>query len=89
MQNINFLNAMLRIRMTEEKIAEKYHEGKMRCPTHLSIGQEAISVGVCSNFSNNDLDLMIANLFGDSVKGNKYLNYSINLTYIYLISSIV
>ena len=27
-------------------------------------------------FSNDDLDLMIANLFGDSVKGNKYLNYS-------------
>jgi len=27
-------------------------------------------------FSNDDLDLMIANLFGDCVKGNKYLNYS-------------
>lgn len=27
-------------------------------------------------FSNNDYDLMIANLFGDSVKGKKYLNYS-------------
>ena len=27
-------------------------------------------------FSNDVLDLMIANLFGDSVKGNKYLNYS-------------
>ena len=27
-------------------------------------------------FSDNDLDLMIANLFGDSVKGNKYLNFS-------------
>jgi TPP-dependent pyruvate/acetoin dehydrogenase alpha subunit len=45
---------MLRIRMTEEKIAEKYDEGKMRCPTHLSIGQEAIAVGVCTNLSSND-----------------------------------
>jgi TPP-dependent pyruvate/acetoin dehydrogenase alpha subunit len=54
MKKINLLNAMLRIRMTEEKIAEKYHEGKMRCPTHLSIGQEAIAVGVCSNLSSND-----------------------------------
>ena len=27
-------------------------------------------------FSDNDLDLMIANLFGDSVKGNKYLSFS-------------
>jgi len=28
------------IRKTEEKIAEKYHEGQMRCPVHLSTGQE-------------------------------------------------
>jgi TPP-dependent pyruvate/acetoin dehydrogenase alpha subunit len=48
---------MLRIRMIEESIAEKYSEQKMRCPTHLSIGQEAISVGVCSNLSNKDLVL--------------------------------
>ena len=31
------------IRSVEKKIEEKYHEGKMRCPTHLSIGQEGIS----------------------------------------------
>jgi len=31
---------MKRIRFVEEKIALKYPEGKMRCPTHLSIGQE-------------------------------------------------
>lgn len=30
-------------------------------------------------FSNNDFDLMIANLFGDSVKGKKYLNYSLEI----------
>ncbi len=46
--------SMLRIRMVEESIAEKYSEGKMRCPTHLSIGQEAISVGVCANLSKQD-----------------------------------
>ena len=33
---------MKRIRLVEERIAEKYSEGKMRCPTHLSIGQEAL-----------------------------------------------
>lgn len=33
---------MKRIRMVEEQIAKKYAEGKMRCPTHLSIGQEAV-----------------------------------------------
>jgi len=48
---------MYRIRLTEETIAKRYHEGKMRCPTHLSIGQEAISVGVCGNLSNQDMVL--------------------------------
>jgi len=45
---------MLRIREIEEKIAELYPEQEMRCPTHLHIGQEAISAGVCANLSNND-----------------------------------
>ncbi len=31
------------IRCVEETIAERYNEGKMRCPTHLSTGQEAVS----------------------------------------------
>ena len=40
---------MLLIRRVEETIAEKYHEGKMRCPTHLSIGQECVSacISIC------------------------------------------
>ena len=36
---------MKRIRSVEEEIAKRYSEGKMRCPVHLSIGQEAISAG--------------------------------------------
>jgi len=43
------------IRLTEETIAERYKEQKMRCPTHLSTGQEAIAVGVCENLGPNDL----------------------------------
>ena len=38
----------LRIRLIEEKIADLYSDQEMRCPVHLSIGQEAIAVGVCS-----------------------------------------
>lgn len=34
-----FYNA-LRIRLVEERIAARYSDQKMRCPTHLSIGQE-------------------------------------------------
>lgn len=45
---------MLRIRMIEEKIAELYPEQQMRCPIHLSIGQEAVAVGVCANLSHED-----------------------------------
>lgn len=44
----------LRIRLTEEKIADLYSEQEMRCPVHLSIGQEAIAVGVCSTLSVQD-----------------------------------
>ncbi|HVA28797.1 MAG TPA: thiamine pyrophosphate-dependent dehydrogenase E1 component subunit alpha [Candidatus Baltobacteraceae bacterium] len=43
-----YYRAMLRIRMVEEAIADRYSEQKMRCPTHLSIGQEAVAVGVCA-----------------------------------------
>ena len=45
---------MLRIRMVEEAIADRYSEQKMRCPTHLSIGQEAAAVGVCSALTSHD-----------------------------------
>lgn len=45
---------MLRIRMVEEEIARRYPEGKMRCPVHLSIGQEAAAVGICANLGPED-----------------------------------
>ena len=32
---------MLRIRRVEERIGVRYAEQEMRCPTHLTIGQEA------------------------------------------------
>ena len=56
-KNKDLHHSMLRIRMTEEAIADRYSENKMRCPTHLSIGQEAISVGVCCNLTKEDLVL--------------------------------
>jgi len=45
---------MLRIRMIEQSIAERYNEQEMRCPVHLSIGQEAPAVGVCSALTSSD-----------------------------------
>jgi pyruvate dehydrogenase E1 component alpha subunit len=38
--------AMLRVRLVEERIAAVYAEQQMRCPVHLSIGQEAVAAGV-------------------------------------------
>jgi pyruvate dehydrogenase E1 component alpha subunit len=45
---------MLRIRSIEETIAKKYSEFKMRCPVHLSIGQETSAVAICQNLSLED-----------------------------------
>ena len=53
-KKIKLYTKMLRIRAIEEKISSTYHEQEMRCPIHLSIGQEAIAVGVCENLNNKD-----------------------------------
>lgn len=46
--------SMLRIRRIEEAIAERYGAQEMRCPVHLSIGQEAVAVGVCAALKLDD-----------------------------------
>ena len=51
----NLYYDMLRIRLTEEKIAELYKEQEMRCPVHLCIGQEAIPAGICKHLTKEDL----------------------------------
>jgi pyruvate dehydrogenase E1 component alpha subunit len=40
---LDLYRAMVRIRMVEQSIASSYAEQQMRCPVHLSIGQEAPS----------------------------------------------
>lgn len=40
--------------MIEQEIANRYKEQKMRCPVHLSIGQEAAAVGVASALNKTD-----------------------------------
>lgn len=42
-----FYRALYRIRRTDEEIAKVYPTDKIKSPVHLSIGQEAVSVGVC------------------------------------------
>ena len=46
---------MKRIRAVEEEIVARYAENKMRCPTHLSIGQEAVAAAVGLALRRDDL----------------------------------
>ena len=45
---------LFRIREIEKRISKEYKNMRMRCPVHLSIGQESIAVGVCQNLLEND-----------------------------------
>ena len=45
---------MYRIRLVEEEIAKRYSEQEMRCPIHLSTGQESAAVGTIYCLKKND-----------------------------------
>ncbi|TPV61960.1 thiamine pyrophosphate-dependent dehydrogenase E1 component subunit alpha [Aestuariibacter sp. GS-14] len=51
---LKYYQQVLRIRRIEEAIAARYSEQQMRCPTHLSIGQEAVAVGISANLTTAD-----------------------------------
>jgi TPP-dependent pyruvate/acetoin dehydrogenase alpha subunit len=45
----------LRIRRLEEEVARAYPSDQIKSPVHLSIGQEAVSVGVCATLRPQDV----------------------------------
>jgi TPP-dependent pyruvate/acetoin dehydrogenase alpha subunit len=47
--------SLLRIRRLEEEVARVYPGDKIKSPVHLSIGQEAVSVGVCAALEKQDV----------------------------------
>jgi len=51
----DLLRQMIRIRCAEETLADLYAEQEMRTPTHFSIGQEAVAVGVCAALRRDDV----------------------------------
>ncbi|HIJ98807.1 TPA: thiamine pyrophosphate-dependent dehydrogenase E1 component subunit alpha [archaeon] len=53
--SLSLLHKILLIRRAEEKIVELYPEQEIRCPTHLSIGQEAVAAGVCEALRKDDI----------------------------------
>ncbi len=52
---LRLYESMLLIRKFEEKIAEIYHTDAIKSPVHLSIGQEAVAVGVCDILTKDDI----------------------------------
>ena len=54
-ESLTVLYSMKRIRAIEEAIADRYSEWEMRCPTHLSIGQEAVAAVVGHLLNKDDL----------------------------------
>lgn len=46
---------MKRIRLVEEEIARRYQAGTMRCPVHLSVGQEGVAAAVGLALAQDDL----------------------------------
>ncbi len=52
---IGLFEKLLYVRRAEERVCELYPEQEMRCPVHISIGQEATAVGVAANLSAKDM----------------------------------
>jgi len=50
-----FYRSLYRIRRAEEEIARIYPSDKIKSPVHLSIGQEAVAVGVCEALRPEDV----------------------------------
>ena len=48
-------HALFRIRRVEEEVARVYPTDRIKSPIHLSIGQEAVSVGVCAALQPQDV----------------------------------
>lgn len=54
MNEVDLFYQMLRIRRIEDAIGDRYSEQKIRCPIHLSNGQEGIAVGVAAVLQEED-----------------------------------
>jgi TPP-dependent pyruvate/acetoin dehydrogenase alpha subunit len=52
---ISLHHGLLKVRLTEEILAERYKQQEMRTPTHFGIGQEAVAVGVCHALRQDDV----------------------------------
>jgi TPP-dependent pyruvate/acetoin dehydrogenase alpha subunit len=65
---------MLKIRLAEEMISQKYLEGEIRLAIHLCIGEEAVAAGVCENLQKGDYIFSNHRSHGHYIAGNGDLN---------------
>lgn len=61
-------SALLKIRETEERLADMVTSGEVKCPCHLYIGEEAVAVGVCAALQIDDY------IFGNHRSHGHYLS---------------
>ncbi len=52
---LDLYEQLLRIRTLSEHILEVYQDDVMETPVHLTLGQEAVAVGVCANLDKDDV----------------------------------
>lgn len=57
MSRAGLLRDMMRLRAVEQAIVDRYPEQRMRCPTHLCIGQESAPVAICAALEERDYAL--------------------------------
>ena len=67
------LKRMKIIRLAEEKLADNVENGNIKCPCHLSIGQEAIPVGIAKFLKKTDF------VFGNHRSHGHYLSMTDNV----------
>lgn len=53
--NAQFYRSLYKIRRVEEEISRIYPSDNIKSPIHLSLGQEAVSVGVCETLTDQDI----------------------------------
>ena len=53
--SLGYLKKMIRIRITEKKLALERKQGNIGGPVHLGVGQEAVAVGISSQLKKTDM----------------------------------
>lgn len=76
-KTLKLYKEFLLIRLLEEEIIARYEEGNMRCPTHLSIGQEAVAVAFSQIVNKEDFTISTHRAHAHYIAKGGNINYLI------------